>query len=78
MNGNRSANPRRLRRHPPAGRTSEASRVRQNGSAGNAYQSYEHYLALAREATLSGDTVEAENFYQHADHYFRVASERAG
>ena len=33
-------------------------------------------LALAREATLNGDTVEAENFYQHAEHYFRVTRDR--
>jgi hypothetical protein len=30
---------------------------------------------LAREATLAGDTVEAENCYQHAEHYFRVMRE---
>jgi hypothetical protein len=34
-------------------------------------------VALAREATLNGDPVEAENFYQHAEHYFRVMRERA-
>jgi len=42
-----------------------------------AQRNYERYLALARDATLNGDTVEAENFYQHADHYFRVMRERA-
>jgi hypothetical protein len=26
---------------------------------------------------LNGDIVEAENFYQHAEHYFRVMRERA-
>src|SRR5271155_4453698 len=39
---------------------------------GNAYQIFERYLALAREATASGDRIAAENFYQHAEHYFRV------
>ena len=39
---------------------------------GNAYQVYERYLGLAREAQSSGDPVAAENFYQHAEHYFRV------
>ena len=39
---------------------------------GNAYQVYERYLALAREAQSSGDRIAAENFYQHAEHYFRV------
>jgi hypothetical protein len=39
---------------------------------GNAYQVFERYVALAREAALAGDRVTAENFYQHAEHYFRV------
>jgi hypothetical protein len=38
----------------------------------NAREQYERYLARAREAQLSGDTVEMENCYQHAEHYFRV------
>src|SRR5260370_20134382 len=39
---------------------------------GNAYQVFERYVAMAREAQASGDRVAAENFYQHAEHYFRV------
>jgi hypothetical protein len=39
---------------------------------GNAYQVFERYVALAREAQSSGDRVAAENLYQHADHYFRL------
>src|SRR6201982_4288736 len=39
---------------------------------GNAYQVFERYVALAREAAASGDRIAAENFYQHAEHYFRV------
>lgn len=30
------------------------------------------YLNLARDAMASGDRVEAENFLQHAEHYYRV------
>jgi Domain of unknown function (DUF4167) len=67
-----NGNPRPRRRQPPTGRTNVANRQGQNGSAGNAHRNYERYLALARGATLNGDTVEAENFYQHAEHYFRV------
>ncbi|MGE3143528.1 MAG: DUF4167 domain-containing protein [Hyphomonadaceae bacterium] len=33
---------------------------------------YEKYLQLARDATSAGDRVMAENFLQHAEHYFRV------
>jgi hypothetical protein len=39
---------------------------------GNAHQVLEKYLTLARDATSQGDRVAAENFYQHAEHYFRV------
>ncbi|MBI3452361.1 MAG: DUF4167 domain-containing protein [Rhodospirillales bacterium] len=39
---------------------------------GNAYQVLEKYLALARDATAAGDRIAAENFYQHAEHYYRV------
>ena len=40
--------------------------------SGNAHHNYERYLALAREATVRGDPIEAENCHQHAEHYFRV------
>jgi hypothetical protein len=43
---------------------------------GSAHQIFERYLALAREATASGDRIAAENFYQHAEHYFRVDNAR--
>jgi hypothetical protein len=39
---------------------------------GNAYQVFERYVSLAREAAASGDRIAAENLYQHAEHYFRV------
>ena len=39
---------------------------------GNAYQVFERYIALAREAQSSGDRIAAENLYQHAEHYFRI------
>jgi hypothetical protein len=39
---------------------------------GNAYQVLEKYLALARDAQSGGDRIAAENFYQHAEHYFRM------
>jgi hypothetical protein len=41
---------------------------------GNAYQVLEKYLALARDASAAGDRIAAENFYQHAEHYYRVIS----
>ena len=29
-------------------------------------------MARAREAQVAGDVVDMENFYQHAEHYWRV------
>jgi hypothetical protein len=65
----------------------EQPRIPQNGQAfdsnapnikirGSAHQIFERYLALAREATANGDRIAAENFYQHAEHYFRINNAR--
>jgi hypothetical protein len=42
------------------------------GNGMSARASYERYLSLARDAASAGNAIEAENFFQHADHYFRV------
>lgn len=39
---------------------------------GTANHIAEKYIQLARDATASGDPVAAENYYQHAEHYFRL------
>ena len=39
---------------------------------GNAQTVFERYQQLARDAASSGDRVLAENFLQHAEHYFRL------
>lgn len=39
---------------------------------GTANQIYDKYQALARDATSSGDRVKAENYLQHAEHYYRL------
>jgi hypothetical protein len=39
---------------------------------GNAQHVFEKYQQLARDAQTSGDRVLAENYLQHAEHYFRV------
>ena len=33
-------------------------------------------MTLARTAASTGDAVEIENFYQHAEHYLRLVRER--
>ena len=37
----------------------------------NAQRNYERYVTLARAEAQIGNTVGAENYYQHAEHYFR-------
>lgn len=39
---------------------------------GTAQQLFEKYLQLGRDATSSGDRVNAESYFQHAEHYFRI------
>ena len=76
MQGRTSTRP-----HRPAG--SSAPRARGTGMSAvrpssngfqNAQRSYERYLALAQEEARSGNVVAAENYYQHAEHHFRVMS----
>lgn len=40
-----------------------------------ARSNYNRYVALAKDAGARGDTIEMENCYQHAEHYFRVMRE---
>jgi hypothetical protein len=47
----------------PLGRGHDAASARRN---------YQRYVALAREAGLKGDAIEAENCYQHAEHFYRL------
>src|SRR5882724_8302639 len=39
---------------------------------GTATHVAEKYLQLPRDAQTSGDPISAENYYQHAEHYFRL------
>ena len=69
--------------HRPESATPFANRSKQWTSNGvrpdlrgsqNAQRSYERYLALAKAQVQSGDMIGAENYYQHAEHYFRSMS----
>jgi Domain of unknown function (DUF4167) len=61
-------------------RTIQSKRSTNTGSrtpgdlARAAKQRYDHYMTLAREKALAGERIEAENYYQHAEHYFRSAA----
>jgi hypothetical protein len=39
---------------------------------GSAAHIYEKYQTLARDAHASGDRIGAENYLQHAEHYYRI------
>ena len=44
---------------------------------GTAQQVLDRYLAMARDAQSSGDSVLAENLFQHAEHYQRMVAQFA-
>jgi hypothetical protein len=45
---------------------------------GSVTQVLEKYLALARDASSAGDVIAAENYFQHAEHYFRILNANGG
>ena len=45
---------------------------------GSAQQVLDKYLALAHDASLAGDRIAAEGFFQHAEHYHRVLNSEGG
>jgi hypothetical protein len=57
--------------------TSNGSRPEPSGSH-NAQRNYERYSALAQAEAQVGNLIGAENYYQHAEHYFRSMSSDKG
>ena len=53
---------------------SHIARPDSTGGFQHAQRSYERYLALAQAEVQSGNEIAAENYYQHAEHYFRSMS----
>lgn len=64
-----------------SGALSKAKRSRSNGPRSNSSAqpkaSFDHYIALAHAAANEGNVIEAENHYQHAEHYFRLMKQRS-
>jgi hypothetical protein len=63
-------------RRPPSSNTnpnrtfdSAGPEIKIRGSASHVY---EKYMQLARDANTAGDRVAAENYLQHAEHYWRI------
>ena len=44
---------------------------------GTAAHIFDRYCQLARDANAAGDRIAAENFLQHAEHYYRIMSANA-
>jgi hypothetical protein len=64
------------RRSRPTPRNERSGFLRpQARNAQNFQRNYERYLAMARAEALAGDRIVAENYFQHAEHYFRSMSE---
>jgi len=65
-------------RSQPARRNESSGFPRsQPRNAQSAERNYQRYLVLARAEALTGDRVAAENYFQHAEHYFRSMAKDA-
>lgn len=62
----------RPQRSRPGDHHHQQNQGQQQGSRSNPRQLIEKYKTMAREAASMGDRVEAERYYQLADHYYRV------
>lgn len=76
MNKNRQRGRNGKHQQRPQGRNPNFGGGGEQRPRGNAQQLMEKYLQLARDATMQGDRVLAENYFQHADHYYRVLNAR--
>ena len=70
---NRNRNQNRRNGH---GSSSKSTNIDSSGPdvrvRGSAIQVNEKYMALANDASMSGDRIKAESLFQYADHYYRV------
>jgi hypothetical protein len=74
----RSARGQPNNRGPAPHLRSRSTQSQQGGghSIADAKRQYERYLALARAALMNGDAIEAQNFFQHAEHFLRTMREQ--
>lgn len=55
--------------------TKHSRKLDGKSKGGSAHQYYERYLTQAQEALAMGDRIEAEHYYQRADHWLRICNE---
>ena len=75
-----------MRTHQPRPAASTAARSKQwtsnarpeSKGSQNAQRNYERYLTWAQAEVRTGNVIGAENYYQHAEHYFRSMSTDRG
>ena len=77
--GMRRKNNHKMNNNNNSGNNNGRRRYRNNsdnnsGKIKNVSASRDKFLNMARDAMASGDRVEAENYLQHAEHYYRVLS----
>ena len=53
-----------------------SSGASRSGNSADPKSSFDRYIALARTAAANGNAVDAENYYQHAEHYFRLMKQK--
>jgi hypothetical protein len=75
--GSRHLRDRNRKPHVPSRNRAFSSNGTEVRVRGNANQLLEKYLALARDAQAAGDRIAAENYSQHAEHYFRMINANA-
>lgn len=74
--GGRSDNNRSDNRRHDGQRDHNRNNSNNGNSRVNPREQHQKYLNMAREAISAGNHVQAEEFYQHAEHFYRVMNER--
>jgi uncharacterized protein DUF4167 len=75
--GSRHLRDRNRKSHLPSKSRAFSSNGTEVRFRASAHQLFEKYLALARDAQAAGDRIAAENYSQHAEHYFRIINANA-
>lgn len=60
------------KRHQPSKNRNFESSGGETKVRGNAQQVLDKYQAMARDASAAGEHIQAEGYWQHAEHYYRI------